>query len=803
MRRPNRTIANILKTIRPLCCGLLLLSGPAFSQQDRSVIQTRFENYTANNYQEKVFLHTDKSVYVTGDVIWFTAYITDAFTNQLSPISKICYVEILSADNKAVLQGKIAVDSGKGNGSFMLAASLRTGNYLLRAYTSWMKNFEPRFYFEQPITIINPGKKSTALPPDSLATDIQFFPEGGNLVNNLKSTVACKISNAYGRGLDVTGFIVTNHNDTVTNFRTRRFGMGTFSLSPQKGLSYRAVLQLAGRSVVKELPPAYDSGWVMHMTAAGNLLRIEVACSEAGEATAFLFAQTRHSVKYAVMSSLAGGKAVFNLPKAQLGDGITQLTLFNQEKQPVCERLYFKPPAARGTLQLDSIRPQYGARNKVSLQVTGMESDGHPAGAKMSMAVYLADSLQPEQASNIVNYLWLTSEVRGEVESPDYYFGNPTAEKEEASDNLMLTQGWRRFHWDNVLHQPPPAFSFLPEYEGPIITGHLAPKMAGLRDTGITVYLSVPGKDFKFSNSVSATNGAIRFNLEKFYGNREVIVQTNVSDSNYRVFIDNPFSELPAAYNVGAVRLAPSDSEKILLRSIGIQAQHIYLPETENSFTMAKSPDTTAFYGKPPHQYYLDAYTRFPTTEEVMREYVKEVHVRKKDNRFHYEVFNEPYIVYFDKGPLVLIDGVPVFDVNKIIDMDPLKIEKVAVITAKFYKGNEAFDGIVSYGTYNGDLDGYQLDPNSLVVEYDGLQLQREFYAPQYDTRQQRDSHIPDYRNVLYWNPNVNLRAGKDNMSFYTSDVPGRYIIAIQGITDDGMAHFATANFTVAPSVGQ
>ena len=163
--------------------------------------------------------------------------------------------------------------------------------------------------------------------------------------------------------------------------------------------------------------------------------------------------------------------------------------------------------------------------------------------------------------------------------------------------------------------------------------------------------------------------------------------------------------------------------------------------------------DTTLFFGKPSRQYYLDAYTRFPTMEEVMREYVKEVHVKKKDKNFRYEVFNEPYITYFNDDPLVLLDGVPVFNVNKIIDMDPLKIQKVDVVASKFFKGNQRFDGIVSYNTYNGDLDSYQLDPNSLVVEYDGLQLQREFYSPQYKTDEQLLSRKPDYRNVLYWSP--------------------------------------------------
>ncbi|HWH62796.1 MAG TPA: hypothetical protein VNS50_05960, partial [Ginsengibacter sp.] len=158
MKKTNKIFSEISKG----SFGLLLLfiySGYVHAQDATSPVQTSFENYNKNNYQEKVFLHIDKSVYATGEVLWFKAYITNANSNQLSSLSKICYVEILGADKKPLLQGKIDIDSGKGNGSFQLPATIRTGNYLIRAYTNWMKNFDPQFYFEQSISIINPNKK--------------------------------------------------------------------------------------------------------------------------------------------------------------------------------------------------------------------------------------------------------------------------------------------------------------------------------------------------------------------------------------------------------------------------------------------------------------------------------------------------------------------------------------------------------------------------------------------------------------------------------------------------------------------
>jgi hypothetical protein len=227
------------------CIAFLLATqaGYVFSQEKTSSIQQNFETFINNNYLEKVFLHTDKTVYATGETLWFKAYITDA-ANNFSLLSKICYVEIITADKKVLLQGKIGIDSGRGNGSFLLPSSIGSGSYLLRAYTNWMKNFGPNAFFEQAITIINPNKKPDVKSinnPDSIV--VGFFPEGGQLVNGLDNNIAFKITDAHGKGLKAKGIIVSG-KDTITTFETENFGMGRFSLYPQNGKSYHAIIQL-------------------------------------------------------------------------------------------------------------------------------------------------------------------------------------------------------------------------------------------------------------------------------------------------------------------------------------------------------------------------------------------------------------------------------------------------------------------------------------------------------------------------------------------------------------------------------
>src|SRR5689334_2937589 len=125
------------------------------AQETFTAIPERFKQYNSNHQQEKLYVHTDKNFYLAGELLWFKIYNVDGAQYQPVDLSKIAYVEILDRDNKPVMQAKIALTKGKGNGSFYLPVSVNSGNYKLRAYTNWMKNFNAAYYFEKPVTIVN------------------------------------------------------------------------------------------------------------------------------------------------------------------------------------------------------------------------------------------------------------------------------------------------------------------------------------------------------------------------------------------------------------------------------------------------------------------------------------------------------------------------------------------------------------------------------------------------------------------------------------------------------------------------
>jgi hypothetical protein len=363
----------------------------------------------------------------------------------------------------------------------------------------------------------------------------------------------------------------------------------------------------------------------------------------------------------------------------------------------------------------------------------------------------------------------------------------------------MLTHGWRRFQWADVLQNKVPAFDFVPEYEGHIITGKITDKRSGLAVENALTYLSAPGYRFELGSSVSNKAGQLQFDINNFYGKNEIVVQTDTrKDSSYRLDVMSPFAEKFSSGPMADLYLSENMQQDLVSRSVGMQVQNAFLGDSLQKFETPKMGDSTPFYGVADRKYFLDEYTRFTTMEEVMREYIAGVSIHKRKQKFYFRVLNEPYQNTFDDDPLILMDGVPVFDATKIIEMDPLKVKKIEVVSRKYFLGAMESSGIVSYSTYKGDLEGYQLDPNALVLEYDGLQLKREFYSPVYKTAEQQASHVPDFRNLLYWSPDIRPDAGgKKQISFFTSDRQGKYLLLIEGINRDGKACSQKVQFDV------
>ena len=778
----------------------LLASAPAHAQPADSLasLVRRLRQHSQRNLTEQLYLHLDRPAYVTGETMWLKAYAVDGTYHRPLDLSKVAYVEVLDAQNRPVAQTQLALRAAMGQGSLVLPATLASGRYLVRAYTSWMQNFSPDFYFQSSVVVVNTFSPSGAAPAPAspAAYDVQFFPEGGQLVQGLPSRVGFKVLDGAGRSLAATGTVADARGNVVATFSTLKYGLGSFLLPPPAaGASYVVTLRLpGGATITSRLPAAQAQGYTLSLQEASpTTLRLTVAGQPDATGPVHLLGHAGQRVAVALTKPLAGGQASFLINRGSLPAGITHFTVFDGARQALAERLYFRAPSQPLVLAGQATKATYAPRERVEMQLRASQA------ANLSVAVYQLDSLSAASPADISGYLLLAADLKGHVENPGYYVRDSSAAGRAAADNLMLTQGWSRFRWREVLGGPAATHPNLAEVNGPLLRARLA-TAAGAPAAGVGTYLTIPNRAGRFYYARTQADGVALFEPLGLAGAQKIVVQADPKAGGpFELSLLSPYST-----QFAPPRLASWSPTAALLPALA--ERHLQV-QVQQAFTDAvpyrvPGQDSASVYGKVSEQYLLDAYTRFRVMEEVMREYVPGVLVRKRADGFHFINLNRPRQLIFQDDPLTLLDGVPIFRTNDIMAFDPLKVKRLNVVTGRYFQGTQAYDGVVSFATYKGDLADFQLDPHALLEEYEGVQGQREFYAPRYETAQQQQSRVPDLRNLLYWNPAVLIGADQALLlSFYTADQAGRYLVVAQGLAPDGRLGSTSFTFEVKPGL--
>lgn len=765
--------------------------------QSLDTLLKKFAGYRESILTEKIYIHTDRDTYIIGEKIWFKAYVTDGAFHRPLNFSRVAYIEIIDSKNVAVLQSKISVIDGFGDGSLILPLDLSSGTYTLRAYTNWMKNFSAEYFYRQKIVIINPFKKTeVALVDSSRRIDVQFLPEGGNLVGGITTKIGFQGLNSQGQGVDFKGFLISDNQDTVVTFSPLVAGIGSFNFLPEFDTKYKAVItQKNGEVSSHEFPLVQKNGYALTVSDDGSFVKINVnrASNDMVNTPIYLFIHARNIVTAATLKLLSNNSASFLVPQKALPDGISHITIFDSDLNPVCERLYFKQPEDTLSITTRLNKETFYTRDYVTVSLIPKVNNKSIAG-NFSISVFLNDSLY-HSSKSIHTFLMLISDLQGVIEKPEYYLGS-SPQVREARDNLMLTHGWRRFVWEELLHTKK-VLSFIPETGGHIVQG-LVEDQTGDALANHSVYLSTTGTP-SCSHLYSATsnaNGTLLFDVHNLTGITPLTFNQDISaDSIITLTILSPFSSEHSFHDVFKFILNSSHKKSIQRRSVAMQVENVFrkMRGPENS-----KPDSVAFYGAADEVYLLDDYTRFPVMEEVMREYVQGVLVRKKKDDFQITVTNRGGKDSFTDTPLILLNGLPLFSPNDVMNLDPLKVKKIEVVTRRYSYGNVSYAGIVSLTTFDNYFEEVQLSTKSIKLDYDGLQARRLFHSPSYKTTKMYKNSMPDQRTLLYWNPAVVTTGdGEALVEFYTSDISGTFKIIIEGLAKNGMGGTTEITFDV------
>lgn len=317
-------------------------------------------------------------------------------------------------------------------------------------------------------------KRTFHLPVFTNDFDVKFFPEGGALINIPHQNVAFKAQGADGFSKEIEGFLFNSKGDTLTNFRSEHNGMGIFTMNPVNNETYYVTVR-TNDSITKrfDLPAIEPKGISIAMSHYKQEIRYEIQKTEATEwpQKLFLLAHTRG--KLAILQPINPKRTFGKMNDSLFTEGITHFMLIDEQGNALSERLIFVPDHKPNQWQITTDQPTYGKREKVSLQIAAKDSEGNPVEGTFSVSITDRKSIQPDSLTdNILSNLLLTSDLKGYVEDPAFYFLNQDARTLRSIDYLMMTHGWRRHKMENVLRTPSLNFTNYIE-KGQTISGRI------------------------------------------------------------------------------------------------------------------------------------------------------------------------------------------------------------------------------------------------------------------------------------------------------------------------------------------
>ncbi len=428
---------------------------PCFCQQavDEAWVASIDKEYAVFP-SELIYLQVSKGIYETGEDLWFKAYQLNAQSFGLSDQSKTLYLQMINCEDSIVWQEKYPVENGMAFGHVYVSEKLAEGDYFLEAYT--------RHSFHNDTTGIISSRKIRVVKniahdsqqPENIEKDrLQFdlFPEGGNLVSGLPSRVAFKATNGRGYPVAVKGTLYQG-DAPVIRFESRHDGMGAFFFTPDSEKKYRIELD---NGAEYSLPEIYLQGMTLCLFKQDKKhLEFFISQAEGSPAQEICLLGQIRGMICCVAKGVLKDRLKIKMPLNEFPyQGIVEFTLFNGNRQPVAERLVYVNPEKKMRIKIEPDKKTYAIREKATLKIKVTDENGRPLKTNLGISVFDKAYDNPADPVNILTHCYLSSQVRGKIHNPLYYFDDKNKDRMSAMDLLLLTQGWRRYVW-NIENAP-------------------------------------------------------------------------------------------------------------------------------------------------------------------------------------------------------------------------------------------------------------------------------------------------------------------------------------------------------------
>jgi len=764
-------------------------------------IDDKVGGYASAHPEEKAYVHFDKPYYAAGDTIYYSAYVTEGALHKPTSLSAILHAELIGPDNKISSSENLVVKEGGAWGDFALPDTLKSGNYRVRAYTQLMLNNTTPHYFEQNIAIGSAvterisesggGTKSKLTKPVT-----RFLPEGGNLVIGVRSKIAFKALAGTGTGIDLRGTVVDETGKQVTEFTSSHLGMGYFYLTPAEGKSYRARLNYAdGSEDISDLPHPEPAGVAMETSADNRVYNFKISSNktyfQANKNKSFTLIAYQDTVPLSMAVKLDRQEVTTTLLKKNFHTGIVKVTLFTADGEPLCERLLFVQNDDMPALQLTADKAGYAAREKVTLDLKTGLLPGH-----YSVSVNDEGRIKPEgeNEQTIISNLLLTSELHGYIEQPGYYFVQHDDKTAADLDLVMLTHGYRRFEWKQVLNDSPAPPAFKPE-KALEISGIVKKDGKPVQGAQVKLFSKVGGMFMR--DTVTDVNGRFAFKDLIFADSTKLVVQSRVKKGQDDVTLELDTNRA-VHLTVERTSIETNTSKNGDLADYIMKSQQFYEEQKKygiNQHKIMLREIKVAAKAEPvvPHSQNLNGIGNADAV--VTAKDIEKMACGKISS-----CVLLPGVTFRRGVPLnlrkqlaemaIVVDGL--FVDQYIFDsLHPEDIEGIEVVLGEHYGaiyGSRMASGglIITTKRATKPKEYYRYAPGVITYMPKGFYKAREFYSPQYDNPH-TNQKMADLRSTIYWNPNIITdKDGKASFSYFNADGKGTYRLVIEGIDADG-----------------
>ena len=788
---PKKTVPSWLS----LAFVITLMVSAGFGDEDNDFSRINFalEKFSIVYPQQKVYLHLDKTSYKAGEMIWVKAYLLNGLNHLPDTLSTNLYVELISPFETRVEIKRFQMFRGFGIGDFLLSDTLPEGLYQIRAYTNWMQNFDEAFYFNRNFPLTN-SKYSKLISPKQARVnqkelvsrqkmaddiDLQFMPEGGVLVDDLLSTVAFKAINQLGKGVNLKGSVVDENGAEITPFETFFKGMGRFLLTPKKGKKYFAVVKTENIDLRVPIPQSMETGLVMHVENSARVLTVALRANKpaTNDRTAnevLLVGQIGGKIYYHHRVLLQNNSADLTIDKAIFPSGIMQLTAFSGRGMPLAERLIFNNRLDYMRIKMTAMDTTVAEGTKLLLTFSVRDYSNNPLPANMSLSVTREKSSVPAiNNENIVSNFLLSSDLKGFIEDPYEYFIDNSPFHQEALDNLMLTNGWRRFDWTKILAGEYPDIKYHEE-RGIAIYGQITHDFFNIPLKNCKVQLSILSSYNDVFTQFSNDRGYFLFENMVYYDTVKVKLEAWRQTGRRNLVIVLPADKISEIQKFQGEYSLVTQSERDN-RAYRIERNE----ETKTAMEKAqkdKEENTNELHGIYNEPDFVLPSSEFPKGSrdivEVMRGRIPGVNVYGDQI-----IIRGPNTLMGSNQPLFLVDGVPTRDIEAIRSIPIEEIDRVEVLkgpSAAIY-GMRGANGVIAVYTKRGQF------MKRGVVEFEmlGYSTPRNFYQPKFSPENEPESNY-----TVYWQPLIITDSlGNASVLIDKPTIKGDYRFTLEGVS--------------------